>query len=99
MTEEEKAVQRFRSGHSKSPYVVHGAILGGNRTRTPSGSKYTDEHVCLGCKSLLDLKDDVFDSFVRAIHSLRSGRDIYSKPADIAYHDISKQNEFLVKSV
>lgn len=42
---------------------------------------------------------NVFDSFVHAGRSLCRRRAIYPKPADVAYHDISKQNEFLVKSV
>ena len=82
--------------HSKRPFVVRGAILWGTDTR--SGAAGADEQVCLGRKSLLDLKD-VFNSFVHAGHSLLRCRAIYPKPADAAYHDISKQNEFLVKSV
>ena len=42
---------------------------------------------------------DVFDSFVHSGRSLIRRRAIYPKPADVAYRDISKQNEFIVKSV
>ena len=50
------------------------------------------------CSGLLDLKN-VFDSFVHAGRSLRRQRAIFPKPADVAYRDLSKQDEFLVKSV
>ena len=44
--------------------------------------------VCAACRSLVDLKA-----------SSRCSRAIYPKPADTSYYDLTKQNEFLVKSV
>ena len=46
----------------------------------------------------MDLKD-VFQSFVHSSRALARRRAIYLKPADTAHYDLTKQNEFLVKSV
>ena len=46
----------------------------------------------------MDLKD-VFQSFVHSGRALARRRAVYPKPADTAYYDLTKQNEFLVKSV
>ena len=93
---QKKAAKTFRSGKARRPYVVRKAILRGSVT--PSGRMDAEERPCSGCRSLLDLKD-VFDSFIHTGCSLCRRRPIYPKPADVAYCDLSKQNEFLVKSV
>ena len=54
--------------------------------------------VCVACRSLMDLKD-VFQSFVHSGRALARRRAIYPKPADTTYYNLTKQNEFLVKSV
>ena len=54
--------------------------------------------VCVACRSLVDLKD-VFQSFVQSGRALVRCRAIYLKPADTSYYNLTKQNEFLVKSV
>ena len=93
---EKKAAETFRSGKARRAYALRKAILRGSTA--PSGRTDAEERVCSGCRSLLDLKD-VFDSFLHAGRSLRRRRAIYPKPSDVAYRDLSKQNEFLVKSV
>ena len=54
--------------------------------------------VCVACRTLRDLKG-VFQSFVHSGRALARQRAIYPKPADTAYYDLIKQNEFLIKSV
>ena len=54
-------------------------------------------NVGVACRSLLDLKD-VLRSFVHGGRALQRRRAIYLRPADTAYHDLTKQNELLVKS-
>ena len=54
--------------------------------------------VCVVCRSLVDL-NDVFQSFVHSGQELVRPRAIHPKPADTAYYDLTKQNEFLVKYV
>ena len=93
---EKKAAETFRSGKARRVYTLRKAILCGSTA--PSGRTDAEERVCSGCRSLLDLKD-VFDSFFHAGRSLRKRRAIYPKLSDVAYRDLSKQNEFLVKSV
>jgi len=50
------------------------------------------------CSSLVDL-NDVFQSFVHSGRALAKRSTVHPKPADTAYYDLTKQNEFLVKSV
>lgn len=92
----EKAAETYRSGHARRPYVLRREIV---RGISAVGSQETDGcGVCVACRSLLDLKD-VFFSFVHSGRALVRRRAIYPKPADTAYYDLTKQNEFLVKSV
>ena len=93
---EKKAAETFRFGKARRAYTLHKVILCGSMA--PSGQTDAEERVCSGCRSLLDLKD-VFDSFLHAGCSLHRRQAIYPKPSDVAYRDLSKQNEFLVKSV
>ena len=53
---------------------------------------------CAAEDSLLDVHE-VFQDFVRSGSDLRRRRAIYPKPADASYRDISKQNDFLLKSI
>ena len=92
----EKAAETFRSGRARRPYVLRKEIVHG---LAAIGSKESDEYsICVACRSLLDLKD-VFQSFVHSGRALVRRRAIYPKPSDAAYYDLTKQNEFLVKSV
>ena len=92
----EKAAETYRSGHARQPYIlrreiVHGISAVRSQERDGCG-------VCIACRSLVDLKD-VLQSFVHSGRALARWRAIDLKPADTAYYNLTKQNEFLVKSV
>lgn len=92
-----KAAETFRSGRSRQPYRLRKEIVRGIAA-TRSGSDSNADGVCVQCRTLRDLKD-VFQRFVHTGRALVRRRAIYQKPADTAYYDLSKQNEFLIKSV
>ena len=92
-TRAKRAAEIFRCGRARRPYVLRSEILRGIGAKEKDGSG-----VCAACKTLLDLKD-LFQSFVHSGRSLKQRRAIYWKPANGIYYDLTKQNEFLVKSV
>ena len=89
----EKAAETYRSGRARRPYALRREIV-----RGMGGQEVDTCGVCVACRSLMDLKD-VFQSFVHSGRALMRRRAIHPKPEDTAYYDLTKQNEFLVKSV
>ena len=88
-----KAAETYRSGRARRPYVLRREIVRGMESQEVDTCG-----VCVACRSLVDLKD-VFQSFVHSGRALVRRRAIHPNPADTAYYDLTKQNEFLVKSV
>ena len=91
-----KAAVTFRSGNARHPYRLRREIVHG--ITAMECQEVETDGVCIACRTLRDLKG-VFQSFVHSGRALAKRRAIYPKPADTAYYDLNKQNEFLIKSV
>ena len=91
-----RAAEIFHCGSARHSYVLSKEILLGTAARECREKEGSG--VCVACRSLLDLKD-VFQGFVHSGRALSKRKVIYSKPADTTYYDLTKQNDFLVKSV
>ena len=92
----DKAAGLFTAGLSRHPYGLHKDIVRGMASVVVGNQ--SQRSCCPKCSSLLDLKD----VFVNLIHSggdLRRRRAIYPKSGSASYRDITKQNDFLIKSV
>lgn len=91
-----KAASLFKAGQSRQPYGVRKDIVKG--MESSSASNPSEAAGCSKCSSLLDLKE-AFQSLVHSGGNLRRRKAIYPKPASASYRDLTKQNDFLLKSV
>lgn len=91
-----KAANLFKAGQSRQPYVVRKDIVKGMKSSSAGNPSEIGE--CSKCSSLLDLKE-VFQSLVHCGGNLHRRKAIYPKPASASYRNLTKQNDFLLKSV
>ena len=91
-----KAASLYRSGLARHPYRVRKEIVEGMKSNF--AGNLSEKGACSLCSSLLDLKE-VFQNLVHSGENLRRRKAVYPKPANESYRDITKQNDFLVKSV
>ena len=87
-----KAAKTFRSGRSRTAYVLRSDIAKGM-----AKNQQLTTGVCAACLSLDDLKD-VFNSFIHTGQELKRRKKIRLKTGTI-YYDLTKQNDFLIRSV
>ena len=91
-----KAAENFRKGRARHPYAIRRDIIHGTAPNEIGEKVSTD--ICIECRTLLDLKP-LFDTFVHSGRALSRHRAVYTKPTGTDYYDLTKQNNFLIKSV
>ena len=91
----DEAAETFRSGRSRKAYVLRRDIRKG--MASAAENQVQTSGVCAACIILEDLKD-MFNSFIHTGQALKRRKKIRMKPGRV-YYDLTKQNDFLVRSV